>query len=94
MKYELGKKVCISIDAMINGDADMDFVDIVTEHDEDGTWYMLLNEFGDVCCLDGEQCTVDHVVNGTTDVYDLINHENGDVHFMLTEHDLDIATFQ
>lgn len=94
MKYEIGKKVCISIDAMIDGDADMEFVDIHTDHDGRETFYMLFNEFGELCCLDGEECTIDHLVNGTTDVYDLVNHADGDVHFMLNEHDLDIAVFR
>lgn len=95
MKYNIGTRVCISIDAMIDGDADMKFVDIVTDHDEDGTWYKLYNEFGELCCLDGEECTIDHIVNGTEDVYNLVNNNGGDtVHFMLSERDLDIATFR
>lgn len=95
MKYEIGKKVCISIDAMINGNADMEFTDIVTDHDGEETFYMLFNEFGELCCLDGEECTIDHIVNGTNDIYDLVNN-NGDytVHFMLSKHDLDIAVFR
>ncbi len=95
MKYTVGERVCISIDTMINEDADMDFVDIVTDHDGEETFYMLYNEFGELCCLDGEECTIDHIVNGTTDIYDLAN-DNGEctVHFMLSEHDLDIAVFR
>jgi len=94
MKYEIGQKVCISVDAMIDGDAEMEFVDIVTDHDGEGTFYMLFNEFGELCCLDGEECMIDHIVNGTTDVYDLVNRNDGDVHFMLSKHDLDIAVFR
>lgn len=94
MKYAIGEKVGISINSMIDGDADMEFVDIVTDHDGEETFYMLYNEFGELCCLDGEECTIDHIVNGTTDVYDLVNHNDGDVHFMLSEHDLDIAVFR
>lgn len=95
MKYKVGEKVCISVDAMINGDADMEYTDIVTEHDGDGTFYMLYNEFGELCCLDGEECMIDYVVTGTIDIYDLVN-DNGEcvVHFMLSEHDLDIAVFR
>ena len=94
MKYKVGDKICISIDAMISEDADMEFVDIVTEHDEKETFYTLCNEFGELCCLDGEECRIDHIVNGTTDIYDLVNCNDGDVHFMLSEHDLDIAVFK
>lgn len=95
MKYEIGKNVCISVNSLINGDADMEFTDIVTDHDGEETFYMLFNEFGDLCCLDGEECVIDHIVNGTADIYDLVNN-NGDcaVHFMLSEHDLDIAVFR
>lgn len=94
MKYKIGLKVCISINALIDGNADMDYVDIMTDHDDDGEFYMLLNDLGELCCLDGEECTIDHIVNGTTDLYDLVNL-NGEttVHFMLSEHDLDIAVF-
>ena len=94
MKYAVGEKVCISVDTMINEGADMDFVDIVTDHDGEEKFYMLYNEFGELCCLDGEECTIDHIVNGTTDVYDLVNRNDGAVHFMLSEHDLDIAAFR
>lgn len=94
MQYKVGEKVCISVNAMIDGDADMDYVDIVTDHDEKEKFYMLFNEFGELCCLDGEECTIDHIVNGTTDVYDLVNDNDGTVHFMLSEHDLDIAVFK
>lgn len=94
MRYFPGETVGISVDAMINGDADMEYVDIMTDHDGDKTFYMLLNEFGELCCLDGEECEIDHIVNGTTDVYDLVNHSDGTVHFMLSEHDLDIAVFR
>ena len=94
MKYAVGEKVFISVDTMINEGADMDFVDIVTDYDGEETFYMLYNEFGELCCLDGEECTIDHVVNGTTDVYDLVNHADGTVHFMLSEHDLDIAVYR
>lgn len=93
MKYSIGQKVCINIDAMITGDADMDYVDITIGYDREETFYILFNETGEVCCLDGEECTIDHMVNGTTDIYDLVNHNDGDVHFMLSEHDLDIAVF-
>lgn len=94
MKYTIGEKVCISVDTMINEDADMDFVNIVTNHDGEETFYMLCNEFGELCCLDGEECEIDHIVNGTTDIYDLVNHNDGDVHFMLSEYDLDIAVYR
>lgn len=94
MKYTIGEKVCISIDAMINDDADMDYVDIITNHGGEETFYMLYNEFGELCCLNGEECTIDHIVNGTTDIYDLVNHNDGDVHFMLSKHDLDIAVYR
>ena len=93
MKYQAGQKVCISVNEMINGDADMDFVDVVTYHDGEETFYMLYNEFGELCCLDGEECTVDQLVTGTKDVYDLVNKNDGDIHFMLSKHDLDIAYF-
>ena len=94
MKYAVGEKVGISIKTMIVDGADMDYVDIVTDHDGEEKFYMLYNEFGELCCLDGEECTIDHIVNGTTDVYDLVNHNDGDVHFMLSEHDLDIAVYR
>ena len=94
MKYAVGEKVGISIKTMIVDGADMDYVDIATDHDGEEKFYMLYNEFGELCCLDGEECTIDHIVNGTTDVYDLVNDNDGDVHFMLSEHDLDIAVYK
>lgn len=94
MKYEAGEKVRISIDAMIDGDADMDFIHIATSHDGEESFYMLFNEFGELCCLDGEECIVDHIVDGTTDICDLVNNNDGTVHFMLSEHDLDIAVLR
>lgn len=94
MQYKVRENVCISVNAMINGDADMEYVDIVTYHDGKEKFYVLFNEFGELCCLDGEECTIDHIVNGTTDVYDLVNRNGGDVHFMLNKHDLDIAVFR
>ena len=65
------------------------------EKDEHGTSYVLYNEFGELCCLDGEECMIDHLVAGTEDIYDLRN-DNGEttVHFMLSEDDLGIATFK
>ena len=95
MEYKIGERVCISVDAMIDGDAEMEFVDIVTDHDGDGTFYSLYNEFGELCCLDGEECTIDHIVAGTEDVFDLVNN-NGEtsVHFMLSKNDMDIAIFR
>ena len=56
MKYVVGENVCISVDAMINEGADMDFVDIVTDHDGEETFYMLYNEFGELCCSAGRLC--------------------------------------
>lgn len=94
VSFTIGEVVCISIDSLIRGNADMDYVDIATNHDGKEKFYMLYNEFGDLCCLDGEECTIDHIVNGTTDVYDLVNRSDGDVHFLLSEHDLNIAVFR
>ena len=95
MKYTFGEKVGISISSMRDGGADMEFVDVVTDYDGAETFYVLYNECGELCCLDGEECTIDHIVNGTTDVYELVN-QNGEtnVHFMLSEHDLDIAVYR
>ena len=94
MKYAVGEKVSINIKTMIIDGADMDYVDIATNHDGEEEFYMLYNEFGELCCLDSEECTIDHIVNGTTNVYDLVNRNDGDIHFMLSEHDLDIAVFR
>ena len=95
MKYNVGDVVCISIDALIDDDADMNYVEIMTDHYEDGTYYAILNEFGELACYDGEECVIDHVVNGTTDLYDLVcNNGETNVHFMLSEHDLDIGCIQ
>lgn len=94
-KYKVREKICISIDAMINGNADMDYVDIITDHDGDETFYMLLNESGEVCCLDGEECIIDHIITTTENIFDLVNN-NGEksVHFLLSEKDLGIAVFR
>jgi hypothetical protein len=94
MKYAVGEKVGISIKTMIECGANFDYVDIATNYDGDEKFYMLYNESGELCCLDGEECTIDHVVNGTTDIYNLVNKNDSDVHFMLSEHDLDIAVFR
>lgn len=87
-----GQEVYISIDALMCSGCDLTYVDIATNHDGHSTFYMLYNEFGELCCLDGESCTIDHIVNGTTDLYDLVNRSYGDIHFMLSKHDLIIAT--
>ena len=94
MKYKVGEKVGISIKTMVDSDADMRYVDVATNYDGEEKFYMLYNEHGELCCLDGEECMIDHIVNGTTDIYDLVNKNDIDVHFMLSEHDLDIAVFR
>ena len=91
MKYEVGQKVNISIINLAEQDSDLTFVDLagVCEESE------LYNDFGELCCLNGEECVIDHVVVKSTDrgaLYDLLNC-NGEtaVHFILSEMDLDIA---
>ena len=49
MKYAVGEKVGISIKTMIVDGADMDYVDIATDHDGEEKFYMLYNEFGELC---------------------------------------------
>lgn len=93
MKYEPGQLVSINIRAMIDGNATFDFVKLDIIRLKSGeTFNYLDNEHNELCCVDGEICTVDHIVNGTSDVYDLVNYNDGAVHFMLTEHDLNLAT--
>lgn len=93
MKYEPGQLVSINIRAMIDGNATFDFVKLDIDRLESGeTFTYLYNEYDELCCVNGEVCTVDHIVNGASDVYDLVNYNDGAVHFMLTEHDLNLAT--
>ena len=91
-KYSVGTKVCISVKSLIEQNAEMSFVDICSDYDDGGKFYMLYNEIGELACLDGELCTIDHIV--ADGIYDLKN-ENGNTvcHFMLSEKDLDIAVY-
>lgn len=91
MKYEVGQKVNISIINLAEQDSDLTFVDLTGFCEESE----LYNDLGELCCLNGEECVIDHVVVKSTDrgaLYDLLNC-NGEtaVHFILSEMDLDIA---
>lgn len=91
MKYEVGQKVNISIINLAEQDSDLTFVDLAVFCEESE----LYNDLGELCCLNGEECVIDHVVVKSTDrgaLYDLLNC-NGEtaVHFILSEMDLDIA---
>lgn len=90
--YPNGKKVCISVKSLAEKNADLEYTDIISDYDDEGKFYMLYNDDGELCCLDGECCEINHVTYDG--VYDLVNR-NGetDVHFMLSKHDLDIAVF-
>lgn len=94
MKYEVGQKVNISIINLAEQDSDLTFVDLAGFCEESE----LYNDLGELCCLNGEECVIDHVVVKSTDrgaLYDLLNC-NGEtaVHFILSEMDLDIAVLQ
>ena len=91
MKYEVGQKVNISIINLAEQDADLTCVDLAGFCEESEVY----NDLGELCCLNGEECVIDHVVVKSTDrgaLYDLLNC-NGEtaVHFILSEMDLDIA---
>lgn len=91
MKYEVGQKVNISIINLAEQDSDLTFVGLAGFCEESE----LYNDLGELCCLNGEECVIDHVVVKSTDrgaLYDLLNC-NGEtaVHFILSEMDLDIA---
>lgn len=97
MKYEVGQKVSISLSALMVGDSDTDkpdlaFVDSIACDDGHLELY---NDTGELCCLDGEECIIDHVVVNNTPrgpLYDLLNMcGETTVHFMLSRADLDIA---
>lgn len=92
MKYKIGQKVNISVQALYEGDADFEYTNIYSDYDGDNKIFELCNDTDELCCLDGEECIIDHIVYDG--VYDLVNN-NGEttVHFMLSEHDLDIAVF-
>lgn len=100
MKYDLGQKVSISLSALMTGNSDTDkpdlaFVDLIVCDDGHLELY---NDTGELCCLDGEECIIDHIVVNNTPrgpLYDLLNI-NGEttVHFMLSRTDLDIAVFK
>ena len=88
-EYKSGDCIHINIDALIDKDADLDYVAIVTSHDENGTVFELVNERGKLVALNGECCFIDHKVAGTKDVYDLVSVDGPEViHFMLSGHDI------
>ena len=91
MKYSPGQKVNISIINLAEQESDLTFVDLAGFCEE----LELYNDIGELCCLNGEECVIDHLVVTSTDrgaLYDLLNC-NGEtaVHFILSEMDLDIA---
>ena len=88
-EYKPGDCIHINIDALIDKDADLDYVAIVTSRDENGTVFELVNERGKLVALNGECCFIDHKVAGTKDVYDLVSVDGPEVsHFMLSGHDI------
>lgn len=88
-EYKPGTPVHISIDALIDKDADLDYVMIVTAHDEDEIVFELVNERGKLVALNGECCFIDHKVAGTKDLYDLVSVDGPEViHFMMSGHDI------
>lgn len=90
--YPSGKKVNISVHALYEGNANLEYTDIHTDYDGNYKFYGLYNDDGELCCLDGEECVVDHMIYDGW--YDLVNNNGGTpVHFILSEHDLDIACF-
>lgn len=90
--YKIGQKVDISVKELyrenLKGNVKLEYTFIAAR---DG-YYDLYNEYNEFCCMDGEECIIDHIVYDG--MYDLVNR-NGemDVHFMLSRHDLDIAVF-
>ena len=56
---------------------------------------MLLNEFGEICCLDGEECIINNIIPTTENIFDLVNN-NGEksVHFLLSEKDLEDKVYK
>lgn len=92
MKYEIGQRVNISVKALYEGNANLEYTDIHSHYDGKDKFYELYNDNDELCCLDGEECIIGHIVYD--DVYDLVNNYGETaVHFMLSEHDLDIAVF-
>ena len=88
-EYKPGMMIHINIDALIDNDADLDHVVIVTDHEDDETVFTLANERGKLCALNGECCYIDHKVAGTKDLYDLVSVDGTEViHFMLSGHDI------
>ena len=88
-EYKSGDCIHINIDALIDKDADLDYVVIVTSRDENGTVFELVNERGKLGALNGECCFSDHTGAGTKDVYDLVSVDGPEViHFMLSGHDI------
>jgi hypothetical protein len=88
-EYKPGDQIHINIDALIDKDADIDHVIVVTDHEEDGTVFTLANERGELVALNGECCFIDHKVAGTEDLYDLVSVDGPEViHFMMSGHDI------
>ena len=88
-EYKPGDCIHINIDALIDKDADLDYVAIVTSRDENGTVFELANDRGELVALNGERYFIDHKVAGTEDLYDLVSVDDPEViHFMMSGHDI------
>lgn len=84
-----GTAITIDINALIDNDAHLTFVEVVTDHEEDETIFTLANELCELGAEDGKTCCIDHKIAGTKDVYDLVSVDGPEViHFMLSGHDI------
>ena len=88
-EYRPGTAITIDINALIDNDAHLTFVEVVTDHEEDETIFTLANELCELVAEDGETCCIDHKITGTADLYDLVSAErDGAAHFILSGHDI------
>lgn len=84
-----GTAIAIDINALIDNDAHLTFVEVVTDHGEDESIFALANELCELVAEDGETCCIDHKIAGTADLYDLVSAErDGAAHFILSGHDI------
>lgn len=93
MEYTVGDWFEINVGALVKNGGEMTHVEVEEEEWNGDPLYSLFIEAGYLACMSGEPVMIDHLVDGTDDLYDLVSAVAGDdVHFKLSKHDIEIAS--
>lgn len=93
MEYTIGDWFEINVGALVKNGGEMTYVKVEEEEWNRESLYFLFNEAGILACMSGEPVMIDHLVDGTDDLYDLVSAVEGDdVHFTLSKHDIEITS--